>query len=107
MAEATTSRSVHAHDERSEQVSAATVTIADLASTLGATVLGSSAPSPVSVLSVTHDSRRVVPGALFCCVVGATADGHEFAASAVAAMCCISARLGVRASASGCRQPPT
>jgi UDP-N-acetylmuramoyl-L-alanyl-D-glutamate--2,6-diaminopimelate ligase len=85
MAEATTSRSVHAHDERSEQVSAATVTIADLASTLGATVLGSSAPSPVSVLSVTHDSRRVVPGALFCCVVGATADGHEFAASAVAA----------------------
>src|SRR2546421_13128014 len=36
------------------------------------------------VLSVTHDSAAVRPGALFCCVRGATADGHEFAPAAVA-----------------------
>jgi UDP-N-acetylmuramoyl-L-alanyl-D-glutamate--2,6-diaminopimelate ligase len=35
--------------------------------------------------SVTHDSRRAGPGALFCCVPGATADGHDHAAAAVAA----------------------
>ena len=31
------------------------------------------------------DSRRVGPGALFFCVVGVTADGHDFAAAAVQA----------------------
>lgn len=39
----------------------------------------------VEVTAVTHDSRRVVPGALFCCVPGATVDGHDYAAAAVAA----------------------
>lgn len=38
----------------------------------------------VEVTSVTHDSRDVRPGALFCCVPGAAADGHDFAAAAVA-----------------------
>lgn len=33
---------------------------------------------------VEHDSRRVRPGALFACIPGATADGHRFAADAVA-----------------------
>jgi UDP-N-acetylmuramoyl-L-alanyl-D-glutamate--2,6-diaminopimelate ligase len=33
---------------------------------------------------ITHDSRRVQPGTLFCCVPGATTDGHNFAAQAVA-----------------------
>jgi UDP-N-acetylmuramoyl-L-alanyl-D-glutamate--2,6-diaminopimelate ligase len=37
----------------------------------------------VEVSGVTHDSRAVVPGALFCCVPGATADGHDFAPEAV------------------------
>jgi UDP-N-acetylmuramoyl-L-alanyl-D-glutamate--2,6-diaminopimelate ligase len=37
------------------------------------------------VASVVHDHRRVGPGALFCCVPGRTADGHDFAAAAVAA----------------------
>ena len=37
------------------------------------------------VTSITHDSRAVTPGALFCCLVGATADGHDHAAAAVAA----------------------
>lgn len=42
------------------------------------------APSP-EVTAVVDDSRRVGPGALFCCVRGAARDGHRFAADAVAA----------------------
>jgi UDP-N-acetylmuramoyl-L-alanyl-D-glutamate--2,6-diaminopimelate ligase len=42
------------------------------------------ATSPLPpIIHVTHDSRRVGPGALFCCVRGANRDGHEFAADAV------------------------
>jgi len=39
---------------------------------------------PVAVTSVTHDSRQVASGSLFCCVRGSVADGHAFAADAVA-----------------------
>lgn len=39
--------------------------------------------SPADVSDVTHDSRSVRPGALFCCVPGARADGHAFASAAV------------------------
>jgi UDP-N-acetylmuramoyl-L-alanyl-D-glutamate--2,6-diaminopimelate ligase len=39
----------------------------------------------VDVTAVTHDSRQVVPGALFCCIRGQRADGHDHAADAVAA----------------------
>ena len=35
--------------------------------------------------AVVHDTRAVVPGALFCCVRGSRADGHDLAAGAVAA----------------------
>jgi UDP-N-acetylmuramoyl-L-alanyl-D-glutamate--2,6-diaminopimelate ligase len=35
------------------------------------------------VTSVTHDSRRVTAGSLFCCVPGMKSDGHDFAQSAV------------------------
>ena len=38
----------------------------------------------VSITAVEYDSRRVRPGSMFCCVVGAQQDGHEFAAEAVA-----------------------
>ena len=38
----------------------------------------------VSITAVDYDSRRVRPGSLFCCVVGAQLDGHELAADAVA-----------------------
>lgn len=38
----------------------------------------------VAVTMVTHDSREVRPGALFCCVVGSVVDGHDHAADAVA-----------------------
>ena len=37
-----------------------------------------------TVNAIVHDSRRVAPGALFCCVRGGTVDGHEFAEAAVA-----------------------
>ncbi len=39
----------------------------------------------VDITSVAYDSRRVRPGALFCCVAGLEADGHRFAVDAVAA----------------------
>ena len=35
------------------------------------------------VLDVTHDSRRVSAGSLFCCVRGSVVDGHDFAVDAV------------------------
>ena len=42
-------------------------------------------PAGAEVVAVTHDSAAVVPGALFCCIRGNRADGHDFAAQAVAA----------------------
>jgi UDP-N-acetylmuramoyl-L-alanyl-D-glutamate--2,6-diaminopimelate ligase len=39
----------------------------------------------VAVTGVTHDSRAVEQGALFCCIRGERADGHAFAADAVEA----------------------
>ena len=40
-------------------------------------------PAGIDVVAVTHDSRRVRPGTLFCCVPGSRADGHDFAEAAV------------------------
>jgi UDP-N-acetylmuramoyl-L-alanyl-D-glutamate--2,6-diaminopimelate ligase len=40
---------------------------------------------PTEVKSVVHDSRDARPGALFCCIRGAVADGHAFAPEAVLA----------------------
>ncbi len=37
------------------------------------------------IADVVLDSRRVTPGALFCCIRGEFADGHDFSAQAVAA----------------------
>jgi len=39
----------------------------------------------VEVVVVTHDSRRVEPGALFACLPGTRTDGHDHATEAVAA----------------------
>ncbi len=39
--------------------------------------------APIDVTDVTHDSRTVHPGALFCCAPGTVVDGHDFAAAAV------------------------
>ncbi|MDQ6928647.1 MAG: UDP-N-acetylmuramoyl-L-alanyl-D-glutamate--2,6-diaminopimelate ligase [Actinomycetota bacterium] len=41
-------------------------------------------PSRTEIRSISHDSRTVTPGALFCCLRGERADGHDFAARAVA-----------------------
>jgi len=38
----------------------------------------------LEISAVDFDSRSVHPGSLFCCVPGATADGHDYAAGAVA-----------------------
>ncbi|MDA1001800.1 MAG: UDP-N-acetylmuramoyl-L-alanyl-D-glutamate--2,6-diaminopimelate ligase [Chloroflexi bacterium] len=38
-----------------------------------------------AVRAIAHDSRQVRPGDLFVCIPGARADGHDFAAAAVAA----------------------
>jgi UDP-N-acetylmuramoyl-L-alanyl-D-glutamate--2,6-diaminopimelate ligase len=38
----------------------------------------------VEISAVDFDSRSVHPGSLFCCVPGATTDGHDYAAGAVA-----------------------
>lgn len=37
------------------------------------------------IAAVTHDSRNVLPGTLFCCLPGTAVDGHAFAPAAVAA----------------------
>jgi len=37
----------------------------------------------VHVAAVTQDSRSVVPGALYCCIVGRRVDGHDLAADVV------------------------
>jgi UDP-N-acetylmuramoyl-L-alanyl-D-glutamate--2,6-diaminopimelate ligase len=40
-------------------------------------------PAPVEITDLAYDARHVAPGALFVCVPGFTADGHDFAADAV------------------------
>lgn len=44
------------------------------------TVVGDGDPD---IAGVTHDSRRAESGTLFCCLPGATVDGHDFALTAV------------------------
>ena len=56
------------------------VTTGVVASFVGARLSGD---AEVALTGVTHDSRRVRSGDLFCCVVGASHDGHEFAADAL------------------------
>jgi UDP-N-acetylmuramoyl-L-alanyl-D-glutamate--2,6-diaminopimelate ligase len=51
----------------------------------GADVLDRRGDLDVNVTSLVHDSRDVVPGALFCCIPGDATDGHDYAAEAVAA----------------------
>jgi UDP-N-acetylmuramoyl-L-alanyl-D-glutamate--2,6-diaminopimelate ligase len=55
-----------------------------LASLLGGVdVLERRGDLAVEVRAVTHDSRQVTPGALFCCLPGSTVDGHDHASAAV------------------------
>jgi UDP-N-acetylmuramoyl-L-alanyl-D-glutamate--2,6-diaminopimelate ligase len=46
-------------------------------------VLAVEGDAAAEVTAVTHDSRAVVAGALFCCVPGEQVDGHAFAPEAV------------------------
>ncbi|MFZ9730215.1 MAG: Mur ligase domain-containing protein, partial [Ilumatobacteraceae bacterium] len=52
---------------------------ADTVRALGLRIVGDAS---VLVSDVTHDSRNVGRGTLFCCVRGERHDGHDFAASA-------------------------
>ncbi|MFM7686496.1 MAG: UDP-N-acetylmuramoyl-L-alanyl-D-glutamate--2,6-diaminopimelate ligase [Actinomycetota bacterium] len=52
------------------------------AGTAGARLIGD---ETTMVGGITHDSRRVQPGWMFCCVPGANTDGHDHAPAAVAA----------------------
>ncbi|HUR77227.1 MAG TPA: UDP-N-acetylmuramoyl-L-alanyl-D-glutamate--2,6-diaminopimelate ligase [Acidimicrobiales bacterium] len=55
--------------------------LSEVASGLAAVAIVGDA-DPV-IRGVTHDSRRVKPGYLFCCLRGAARDGHDFAAGAI------------------------
>jgi UDP-N-acetylmuramoyl-L-alanyl-D-glutamate--2,6-diaminopimelate ligase len=46
--------------------------------------LDAEAEPDVEIVAITHDSRRVVPGACFACIPGAHTDGHDHAPEAVA-----------------------
>jgi UDP-N-acetylmuramoyl-L-alanyl-D-glutamate--2,6-diaminopimelate ligase len=47
--------------------------------------LGTVNYAPTDVTDLAYDARRVTPGALFVCVPGFSADGHDFASAAVEA----------------------
>jgi UDP-N-acetylmuramoyl-L-alanyl-D-glutamate--2,6-diaminopimelate ligase len=59
--------------------------LSEAANSLPSHVTWTQVGADVVLSSITHDSRKVAPGGLFCCVPGAAADGHAFAATAVAA----------------------
>jgi UDP-N-acetylmuramoyl-L-alanyl-D-glutamate--2,6-diaminopimelate ligase len=59
-----------------------TVDLETLSAAVRASRTADAASVPVTDLA--YDARRVTPGALFVCVPGLKADGHEFAAEAVA-----------------------
>jgi UDP-N-acetylmuramoyl-L-alanyl-D-glutamate--2,6-diaminopimelate ligase len=44
---------------------------------------GDGGPADPELTAVVHDTRNVVPGALFCCVPGSRVDGHDLAGAAV------------------------
>ncbi|HXH56453.1 UDP-N-acetylmuramoyl-L-alanyl-D-glutamate--2,6-diaminopimelate ligase [Iamia sp.] len=57
--------------------------VAAAAARAGAAELDGDGSTPVA--GTAHDSRAVAPGDVFCCVPGATVDGHDHAGAAVAA----------------------
>lgn len=75
--------------EGEDEVDGSTATIGSLIGRLGGgsvdvvDLVDGDEERPLS--AATHDSRRVVAGSLFCCVVGARTDGHLHAGEAVAA----------------------
>lgn len=62
--------------------------LGELAAELAVPLLAASDEGPTDdpqIVDVTHDSRQVGPGSLFCCVKGEHNDGHDHALEAVAA----------------------
>lgn len=58
--------------------------LTELVDLTGGRLHGHDSASTVPLDDVTHDSRAAAPGVLFACRPGAVADGHDFAADAVA-----------------------
>lgn len=68
-----------------------------LADAAGDLLVGVEGAPDTPVSGVAYDSRRVAPGDLFFCVVGATSNGHRFAPAAEeagAAALCVQRRIG-------------
>jgi len=61
------------------------LTLAEVAQTVGGTLHDSPDPEAAVTGPAFRDSREVVPGGLFVAIAGEHADGHDFAAGAVAA----------------------
>ncbi len=61
------------------------VTIDHLVAVCGGVIHGVSSDDATPIVDVTHDSRQVGPGWLYCCIPGANVDGHDFAPQAVSA----------------------
>ena len=61
------------------------LTLAEVAAAVGGRLVDAPEPGAVVTGPVTVDSRQVGPGALFVALPGERADGHDFAAAAVAA----------------------
>jgi UDP-N-acetylmuramoyl-tripeptide--D-alanyl-D-alanine ligase len=59
-------------------------TLADAAAAVGGRLAGGADPDARITAEVVVDSRKATPGALFAAVAGENADGHDFAAAAVA-----------------------
>ena len=56
-----------------------------LLSTLTATIPHRRTGADTDISRVEYDSRKVLPGDLFCCIVGLLSDGHDFARQALEA----------------------
>src|SRR5437879_3121283 len=64
----------------------ASIGLIELARLLGGVAVQEVRGDPsVIITGVTHDSRQVRPGSLFCCIPGRVTDGHDHAPAAVAA----------------------
>lgn len=73
-----------AHDDRARGSAVAATPLRTVVELTEGRRVGPRADRHASVDDVTHDSRDAAPGVLFACRPGAVADGHDFAADAVA-----------------------
>lgn len=60
------------------------MTLAEIAEAVGGRLSSEAKPDARVTATVEHDSRKIVPGSLFVAFAGEHADGHDFAARAVA-----------------------